>query len=633
MFTSPAARLVLSLGALSATVLVGAAFVDIGDPVAAARARIDQSVEAQEELVRLAWDRVLRNERLPAPALGIDVVLAPDLVPFPEAAEVPDEATTDLLFDVLLDAAIAAGLAGEFGAALSGVEDALDTNPTAQRANEAHLHAARWWSALGATVEVERHRRALLELQPGQLIEGTSANLLALLVVPVDAAAAWTLLAEQRATLPTPNDTVRVVDTALVFDADPWWATLRESLEGAAPELDWRTAFLRERREALAVQRFAAGSPPTTDERWSLRSVDGAVVAQRRGADGLRVTAIDATGLSGSLREAAGSGAPSVFETAFGADRLDEREARTLAPSGPEGFSLSYSVLRPTPLTEARGEIRRLRLVRGALVGLAVLMLLGAIVSARAMDRARRLAELRGTFVASVSHDLRTPTQAILLLAETLEQDRIATPESRAKYHASIRREAQRLRRLVEDLLDGARVDRGEVARIDRREVSTAEFIDDLEAAMRERAERSGATLRVVRGRLPERLEVDPDGVHRAIWNLFENALVHGGRGEDPASVVVEITQAGGVLEVTVADDGAGIPARLRETVFEPFERIADRRERTGMQNDTGTGLGLSIVRALSRAHGGDARVAPSERGARFVATFRLGDKDEEGAA
>ena len=72
----------------------------------------------------------------------------------------------------------------------------------------------------------------------------------------------------------------------------------------------------------------------------------------------------------------------------------------------------------------------------------------------------------------------------------------------------------------------------------------------------------------------------------------------------------------------TVADAGPGIPRRYRETVFRPFERLADRSQRTGIQGDTGTGLGLSIVRAIALAHGGDAECLDRERGTAFRMTL-----------
>ncbi|MEM9382122.1 MAG: HAMP domain-containing sensor histidine kinase [Planctomycetota bacterium] len=633
MSRSLAPQLVLVIGAASAVVLGAAAWLDVGDPRAGARAELERSAATRAGEVQLAWARLLRAREAPAPARGLDVTSAPVALTARFGGAPPDASAAERspLFDVLLDSAIAAGRAGDLGAALTSVEDALEREPDAARAAEARLCAARWWSALASPVEVERHRRAIAA---GATLEGTSVALRAALVPPVDAASAGALLAGPTPPLPPPLDRAEVEGGRLAVAFDPWWQAVEDALSAAAPGTDWREAFQRRARTESAVARLLGPPEDVPPDVWTLRRLGDGLVALRRGTGGVRALAVDQGALVARLRAACAREIAPPFHLVVegeNAASADPGPVPLTAPRTLSGLELPYRIAHEDPAAVGRAEARRLALVRSALAALALLVLAGAVVVARGLRRARRLAELRSTFVASVSHDLRTPTQAILLLAETLEQDRVATEASRARYHREIRREAERLRRLVEDLLDGARVDRGDGARVDRRTVSSAALLDDLEASMRERAERDGAALRVVRGRLPKRMEVDPDGVRRAVWNLFENALLHGSREGRAPEITVEAALVDGALEITVADDGPGVPARLREAVFEPFERLADRRERDGMKSDTGTGLGLAIVRALSRAHGGDARVAPSERGARFVATFRIADGPGDG--
>ncbi|MEM6674827.1 MAG: HAMP domain-containing sensor histidine kinase [Planctomycetota bacterium] len=623
---SRASSTLLALGAVSSAILAVAALLDVGDPLAEARARIEQSADAQEALVHSAFDAVQRRSEPPGPPGPLDVVVASDPRPIAERTPAASKAATDPIVELLLDASLAAARAGDLATALSRVEEALDREPEAPTAALARLHAARCWSAIGSGREVARHRSALDAIADAQ-VDGTSAKLLACLVEPVDAERAFARLSADRGLLAQPRDAWRTVDGGLVYAPDPWHTALRARLQSHAPELDWDLAFDGAARRARAAIPLLEGAPEPREDAWSFHGLGETDLALATCAvdGGVRAVAIDRKDLAAEILSATADAPPLVRDPLIGDEQ--PRETRTLTV-GPD-LQLPFSVFRPDPAVVARPEIRRLRLVRGALFGLAALVLLGAVVGARAMERARRLAELRSTFVASVSHDLRTPTQAILLMAETLEQERVATDASRARYHTQIRREAQRLRRLVEDLLDGARVDRGDGARIARQTVDVAAFFDDLESAMTERAEAAGADLRMTRGALPETIEVDPDGVRRAAWNLFENALTHGKVGERPARVTVDVSMRDMTLQVDVADDGPGVPARFRESIFEPFERLADRRRREGLTDDTGTGLGLAIVRALSRAHGGNATLAPSERGAHFVATFPV----QEGAA
>lgn len=619
------ARAVLGLG-LTSGLLVGlVSLMDFGDPRVEARADAVRDAEARARSIRLAWEALRRAPRLPDSVTERAVELDPDAALVLGAGVGPVSAP-DRIVEVLLNAALAADVAGDAAGALATLEDALTRGPAGPRASLVRYHAARLAGQLGDEESVLRHRAALANLDADAVHEGTSTRLLAALVPPVDARAAFDLLTGGAAVLPTPRDGVT---ETLELVPDPWWAALREPLRAAARELDWDLAFQTRARLAAALRLRL--DEPAEDATWTFERLGDALVAQRRDGKVWTAAAVDPGALLAELESDESSVEDEPYAVLAG--RADPGEPLR-APAPLDGTDLAFAIHHPDPEAAAAGELRRIRVLRAALVALAGALVLAATVAARAMSRAARLAELRSTFVASVSHDLRTPTQAILLMAETLEQGRIATPESRGRYFTQIRKEAHRLRRLVEDLLDSARIDRGAGARVERRTVDAAAFLDDLETALEERAASAGAALSITRGAMPETLEIDPDSVHRAVWNLFENALLHGGSADGNATVRVTFEVAGDALECAVHDDGDGIPARHRETVFEAFERLRDRDSRGGIDGDTGTGLGLAIVRALSRAHGGDARVAPTERGAKVVATFPLReDGSSEGAA
>ena len=637
----PAKKWLMILGALAASALVVVSLKGFGDPVETARRETLERADALAGLVQSTWNARRLSPADPATPAGIAVWITDEQ----EYGRDPglEQESGSRLFGVLLDAALAAAASGDLTGARERAENALERVPEDPRAAEAHLALARWAAVEGDTASVERHRAAVLDGSTQRFVRGTSAALLACLVEPVDAGRAFALLASEDPQLPSPKDSVRVEpDGRVAFVEDPLWRVIRERLTGADVDQngarDWRGAFRMDGRAAEAVRTFLDGRVSATDDRWTLWSRERALLAARAfpGRGGVRIVAVTPDGLVSGLRTTPAEETERPFLVRFdhepefappaGLERVDGGARHWL-----DGTSIGFTVHREDPLRAGRAEAVRQRALRAGLILLALGILTATFLAVRAVDRADRLNRMRSTFVASVSHDLRTPIQSILLMAETLERGRVAAEKSKARYFASIRQEAWRLRRFVEDILDGARIERGDGARIERREVDVAHFLEDLERAMRERADQDEATLTFTHEALPEVLEIDPDGVHRAVWNLFENALRYGRSGDVPAQVTVEATLEGDVLGFTVRDEGPGVPARFAESVFEPFERGGSEAHAGA---PTGTGLGLSIVRALTRAHGGDASLLPSVRGARFVATFNIhSPEDHQGGA
>jgi len=273
---------------------------------------------------------------------------------------------------------------------------------------------------------------------------------------------------------------------------------------------------------------------------------------------------------------------------------------RVSLPDSPYAFTLRH----PDPAGLGRAEASRLKILRGALFTLAFACAAGGFLCARVLARQRKLAELKSAFVAGVSHDLRTPLASILLLAENLETG-VAGDADRARYHGALRKEATRLRRLVDDVLDFSRLERGEAPRLEREGLDLGRFAGELEEDCRARVEAEGRAFTCERGSLPESASLDAHAVRRALENLLDNALKHGS-----GAVRLSLASAHGRLVFAVADEGPGVPATERERVFEPFERLNGTNGHTG-----GTGLGLAIVRSIARAHGGEARVRAGEDG------------------
>jgi two-component system sensor histidine kinase KdpD len=221
---------------------------------------------------------------------------------------------------------------------------------------------------------------------------------------------------------------------------------------------------------------------------------------------------------------------------------------------------------------------------------------------------------LRNTLLSSVSHDLRTPLAAITGAASTLLQTTPLDPAAERALKESIYEEAERLSRLVTNLLDMSRLESGSL-HLDREWHS----VEELVGAALGRLERVRKG-RAVEVKVPPDLPLVPvDGVliEQLLVNLFDNAFKY----SDPGSPVRVAAQSGdGTVTVEVADGGPGVPAGEEDRIFEKFQRASTTHK--------GFGLGLSISRAIATAHGG--RIWAEGRpphGIAFCFTLPLGDR------
>jgi two-component system sensor histidine kinase KdpD len=207
----------------------------------------------------------------------------------------------------------------------------------------------------------------------------------------------------------------------------------------------------------------------------------------------------------------------------------------------------------------------------------------------------------------SISHDLRTPLTAIRTIAAALQSADLDI-EQRDAMLADVDHEAERLARLLANLLEAARVEAGAL-----RPTLVRVPVEEL----------CGAALNDARASLGSRLveidlephltpvAIDETMIRQALVNLLENAARH-----DPGPLGLRATRAGRYLEIRVIDHGPGVPASEQQRIFEAFQRL---REHAG-ELQRGTGLGLAITRGFLQAHRGDVRVeATTGGGATFV--------------
>jgi two-component system, OmpR family, phosphate regulon sensor histidine kinase PhoR len=219
----------------------------------------------------------------------------------------------------------------------------------------------------------------------------------------------------------------------------------------------------------------------------------------------------------------------------------------------------------------------------------------GGVVTVLDLTVVRRLETIRRDFVANVSHELKTPLTAVSGYAETLLDDGIPS-EQRQRFVETIRENATRMQRIVDDLLDLSRIESGGW----RPNVTTVDvggMVSDVFTALHSAASAKGLSLvaNVVPG--ATHVRVDPTAFRQIVTNLVENAVRYTREG----GVTLKTRAADGGVWVEVSDTGIGIAPEHLPRIFERFYRVDAGRSRA----EGGTGLGLAIVRHLAEAHGG----------------------------
>ena len=219
-----------------------------------------------------------------------------------------------------------------------------------------------------------------------------------------------------------------------------------------------------------------------------------------------------------------------------------------------------------------------------------------------AAEQLRTLNAMKDTFLQSVSHELRTPLTSILGFAQLLADPRYGlSPRDTQEFHRRILDNAQRLKRLLDDLLDVDRLTRGH-REPNRQSTDLTELIERTVHAVELGDHPVELDLE------PITMDLDAPWIERLVINLLRNVV-----GHTPPATRIWIgtrTTADGV-ELTVDDDGPGIPEADRQRLIEPFQQGAD----AASSPRPGTGVGLSLVNTFAQAHGGDLTITDSPGG------------------
>jgi signal transduction histidine kinase len=214
----------------------------------------------------------------------------------------------------------------------------------------------------------------------------------------------------------------------------------------------------------------------------------------------------------------------------------------------------------------------------------------------------------RKELIAHVSHDLRTPINLIRGYAEGLRDGVASTPEMRARYLDVILERAGELEKLIETLFSFSKLDLDGV-KPKLTPVDIVPFLDGLRKSFS--ATFPGARIELAAPESGLRIQADAELTRRAVSNLVENAVTHGGKPE--INLLWRIWRSAGMVELSVSDDGAGAAPEDLPRLFEPFFR--GDRARTRGSGGPGAGLGLSIVKKIMSVQGGSVRAAASPSG------------------
>ena len=250
-------------------------------------------------------------------------------------------------------------------------------------------------------------------------------------------------------------------------------------------------------------------------------------------------------------------------------------------------------------------ETARSRLPAGIWISSLALVLgiaaFGGYLLLRDVNRDVRMNEVRSQFVASVSHELKTPLTAIRMFAETLAMGRFRDERTRSEYLESIVNESERLARLVDNVLDFSKIEQGKkIYRL--RPTRLEEVAGSAVRAMQfPLAEQEFQLHLTIEDPMPE-LQADPDAIQQAILNLITNAIKYSG---DAREIDLRLFARNGDAVIEVRDHGLGMAPDEQKHVFEKFYRAPSHESRL----IAGTGLGLTLVAHIAKAHGGHVEV------------------------
>lgn len=241
----------------------------------------------------------------------------------------------------------------------------------------------------------------------------------------------------------------------------------------------------------------------------------------------------------------------------------------------------------------------------------------GVVAVLHDVTREKEISQMKNDFVSHVSHELKTPLASIMAYSEMLADGEADDEETRKEFYSVIQSQAQRLSRLIEDILNVSRIESG-LIKVNKEPASLTILIEEQLQMIRNYAEEKNITVTAGRAIVYDQVHVDKDMMSQVIINLLSNAVKYtppGGR----VTIGTDVDEAAGLVRVTVSDTGVGIPENEIGRVFDKFYRVAANNKQA-----KGTGLGLNLVKQIvEKVHGGRVFVT-SKVGAGSTFGFEL---------
>jgi Signal transduction histidine kinase len=271
-------------------------------------------------------------------------------------------------------------------------------------------------------------------------------------------------------------------------------------------------------------------------------------------------------------------------------------------------WEVALYLLDPAKLTRSA---HTLKLTLGAVIALLVLAIaVGSWLIVADLNRQLTLARQKTDFVSNVSHELKTPLTSIRMFSELLAEGRINDPLKQRSYLSIITAETARLSRLINNVLDFARIERGE-KKYHFQTCDLNSLLRDTAETYRPHLEANGFQFDCELPDFPLIVNGDRDALAQVIVNLLSNAEKYSDGRKEISVRLEQQTNPLPHVEVKVLDRGLGVPDGSEEKIFEQFYRAHDSLS-SGIQ---GSGLGLTLARQIARAHGGEVVYEPRDGG------------------
>ena len=206
---------------------------------------------------------------------------------------------------------------------------------------------------------------------------------------------------------------------------------------------------------------------------------------------------------------------------------------------------------------------------------------------------------MKNDFVSHVSHEFKTPLASITAYSEMLVDGEAADEKTRKEFYSIIQSQAQRLNRLIEDILNISRIESG-LIKVNKEAVSTALIVRDAAQMVKSYAAEKNITVEDQTAIVFDQVYADKDMISQAVINLLSNAVKYT-PNDGKITVNSEVDESQQVVRVTIVDTGAGIPAEELPRIFEKFYRV-----KANNKFAKGTGLGLNLVKQIiEKVHDG----------------------------